>query len=78
MKTAISIPNQVFAQAEEFADECKMSRSALFTAAVIEFIQNHRKESVTEKLNKVYEKEESYLDSVLDGVQTLSLPREEW
>lgn len=78
MKTAISIPDQIFSRAERFARERKMTRSGLFTAAVAEYIQQHRQDDVTEKLNRVYAEEDSSLDPVLSRLQALSLPREEW
>jgi len=78
MKTAISIPNQVFLRADKFARLRKMTRSALFTIAVDEYIQHHRQDNVTQKLNEVYAKEDSSLDSVLGKLQVLSLPKEDW
>ncbi len=41
------------------------------------FIQHHRQEDVTERLNEVYAKEDSSLDPVLDKPQALSLPKGE-
>ena len=78
MKTAISIPDRIFARAEDFARRRKMSRSALFTVAVDEYVQHHRADDVTRKLNEVYAKEDSSLDPVLDRLQALSLPKEPW
>ena len=78
MKTAISIPNQVFSRADRFARRRKMTRSALFTLAVDEYIQHHRQDNVTQKLNEVYANEESSLDPVLSKLQTLSLSKEDW
>lgn len=39
MKTAISIPNLIFEEAEEAAKELRMSRSELYTKALREFGQ---------------------------------------
>jgi metal-responsive CopG/Arc/MetJ family transcriptional regulator len=78
MKTAISIPDQVFSRAEKFARRRKMTRSALFTIAVDEYIQHHRQDDVTQKLNEVYAKWDSSLDPVLNQLQELSLPKEDW
>ena len=78
MKTAISIPDEVFSRAEEFAHRQKITRSALFTVAVDEYIQHHREDNVTRKLNEVYAKEDSSLDPVFARLQSLSLPKEEW
>lgn len=78
MKTAISIPDEVFAQAEKFAKRQKMSRSSLFTVAVDEYIHHHREDGVTQKLDKVYSNEKSSLDPVLSQLQMRSLPKGEW
>ncbi|MEA1927443.1 MAG: ChpI protein [Candidatus Auribacterota bacterium] len=78
MKTAISIPDQVFSRADRFARLRKMTRSALFTIAVDEYIQHHRQDNVTDKLNEVYAQTDSSLDPFLDNLQILSLPKEDW
>ena len=78
MKTAISIPDQIFSQADRFARLRKMTRSALFTIAVDEYIQHHRQDDVTDKLNEIYAKTDSSLDPVLNNLQILSLPKEDW
>ncbi|EMJ52069.1 ribbon-helix-helix domain protein [Leptospira interrogans serovar Valbuzzi str. Duyster] len=54
MKTAISIPDELFRAAEKIAKKLGIPRSQLFAKALEEFIQSHSKESVTEKLNKIY------------------------
>jgi metal-responsive CopG/Arc/MetJ family transcriptional regulator len=78
MKTAISIPDTVFSRADKFARRRKITRSALFTAAVDEYVQRHRGEDVTRQLNEIYSKEDSTLDPVLAKLQAISLPEEEW
>ena len=78
MKTAISLPDAVFSRAEVFARHRKMSRSALFTVAVDAYVQQHRTEDVTRKLNEIYAQENSSLDPVLERLQALSIPKEEW
>ena len=78
MKTAISIPDDVFKTADSFARSKKLSRSAVFTIAVTEFLAHHHREDVTEQLNKVYGKQESSLDPVLNGLQFASISREKW
>ncbi|MCW7472474.1 ChpI protein [Leptospira levettii] len=54
MKTAISIPDDLFVSAENTAKKLGIPRSQLFAKALEEFIQNHSKETITEKLNEVY------------------------
>jgi predicted transcriptional regulator len=53
MKTAISIPDDVFADAEQLARELKKSRSRLYGDAVREYIARHSAESITEALDRV-------------------------
>jgi metal-responsive CopG/Arc/MetJ family transcriptional regulator len=78
MKTAISVPDDVFRTAESFARRQQVSRSALFTRAVEEFLAHHRHEGVTERLNHVYAREESHLDPVLSRLQSVAISREKW
>jgi metal-responsive CopG/Arc/MetJ family transcriptional regulator len=78
MKTAISIPGPIFSRAERFARRRKMSRSALFTVAVSEYLEQHAEESVTARLNAIYAKENSALDPALTELQSRSLTEEQW
>ncbi|MFU8781450.1 MAG: ChpI protein [Kiritimatiellia bacterium] len=78
MKTAISIPDDVFSRAETFAHRRKMTRSRLFTVAVDEYLLHHRDDDVTRRLNDVYANEDSSLDPVFAGLQSFSLPKEDW
>ena len=78
MKTAVSIPDKLFQTAEDFARRRKMTRSALFRVAVEDFIQHHRQDNVTERLNGVYTNQPSSLDLVLAGLQHLSVGQEKW
>lgn len=55
-----------------------MSRSALFSTAVEEFLQHHKQEDVTKRLNEVYAQEASDLDPVLQDLQAGSLAQEKW
>ena len=54
MKTAVSIPDHLYSQAEELADAMGLPRSQLFAKALEEFLKAHRREAVTEKLDQVY------------------------
>ena len=78
MKTAISIPNEVFEAADQLALRLQISRSRLYAAAVSAYLDSHRYQGVTTELNKVYEHEDSTLDEGLAALQAESLPVEEW
>jgi len=55
MKTAISIPDDVFAGAEKLAQRTKRSRSDIYAAAVREYLARHSVDAVTEAMNSVME-----------------------
>ncbi len=78
MKTAISIPNEIFDAAEHFASSTGMSRSELYTKAVLEYLNKYKYLDVTDALNKVYSEADSNLDSELHSMQVSSLQKEEW
>lgn len=78
MKTAISIPDNIFGAAEKISKRFNISRSELYSAAVAEYIQKHRNDAVTEKLNEIYQKENGSFDPVVSAMQLDSLPKEEW
>ncbi len=78
MKTAISIPDNTFDLAEHFANSTGMSRSELYTKAVLEYLENHKDKDVTKALNMVYAHEDSSLDNELQSMQIKSLPIEDW
>jgi len=54
MKTAISLPDRLYKDAEKTAKSLGIPRSQLFARALKEFITHHTKENITESLNKVY------------------------
>ncbi len=78
MKTAISIPDSIFKAAEKLARRLGFSRSELYTKAVIEYLQKHRDEGVTRKLDEVYNKKSSELDPVVHILQSVSIDEEDW
>ena len=78
MKTAISVPDDLFQAVEETARRLGLSRSALYQRAMAEYLQHHGDEGITDALNTVYATQESGVDPVLDRMQIASLPREDW
>ena len=53
MKTAISIPDDVFADAERLARVLKKSRSQLYSRALREYVARHAADQITEALDRV-------------------------
>ena len=53
MKVAVSIPDDVFEEAERLTQEQGGSRSALYAKALQEYVARHAPDRVTEALNAV-------------------------
>jgi metal-responsive CopG/Arc/MetJ family transcriptional regulator len=80
MKTAISIPDDVFEGAETLARRLKMNRSQLYTRAVSEYVSRHSPDEVTESYDRVCTElgEEAKLDPFLAASARRVLERSEW
>jgi metal-responsive CopG/Arc/MetJ family transcriptional regulator len=78
MKTAISIPDELFESADALADRLGVSRSELYATAVAEFVAKHRSGAVTERLDHVYAEQPSRLDRKLRRAQGRSLRAADW
>jgi metal-responsive CopG/Arc/MetJ family transcriptional regulator len=78
MKTAISIPDPIFEEADQLAKRLGISRSELYASAIQAYVQIHRAEDITEALNRIYGEEDSSLDPVLAALQARALPRGDW
>ena len=53
MKTAVSVPDDVFDRAEALAHREKRSRSEVYSAALREYVARHAPDDVTEALDRV-------------------------
>lgn len=78
MKTAISLPDELFEAADALAAELGVSRSKLYATAVAEFLDRRRDERITELLDEVYREQPSQLAPELRHMQGRSLAADEW
>ena len=78
MKTAISIPNDVFAKAEKLSKRLNISRSELYSKAVNKFIEENKTIDITKILNEVYNDNNSSVDKALYNMQLIGLDKEHW
>jgi len=80
MKTAISIPDAIFEEAERLAKIRGWSRSELYSNAVSAYVNSERFLGVREKLDAVYGQnvDDSAVDPLLAKAQARSLPKEKW
>ena len=78
MKTAISIPEELFESAEEFARGRGMSRSELYTTALRHYLGEQRGEMITRLLDEIYGEGSDGLDQDIARLQARSLPEDDW
>jgi metal-responsive CopG/Arc/MetJ family transcriptional regulator len=70
MKTAISLPDQLFDMAERVAAELKVSRSELYRDALEEFIRVRHSWVIREKLDEVFsDPDGGWLDPMMESHQ---------
>ena len=78
MKIAISLPDDLFASADELAERLGVPRSELYARAMAEYLAKHRTEAVTDQLNRVYADEDSGVPPELRRAQVRSVETSEW
>lgn len=78
MKTAISLPDDVFHAAERHAHRAQKSRSQLYAEALAEYLTRHAPDEVTEAMNEVVEELEEPADAFLAAATRRMLERTEW
>jgi len=78
MKTAISLPDELFEDAERLARRLRKSRSQLYAEAVAEYVARHSAEAVTEAMNRVCAELGSVPDPAVSAAARRILERTEW
>ena len=78
MKVAVSIPDEIFAEAEALAKRLKTSRSEIFSRALGEFIGHHSPDRVTELMNEVVREVGSEPDAFSVAASRRVLKKSEW
>jgi predicted transcriptional regulator len=78
MKTAVSIPDEVFRGAERLARRSKKSRSQLYSEAIRDYVARHASDEVTEAVNRVCDQLGDQKDPFLVSAARHVLARSEW
>jgi hypothetical protein len=78
MKTAVSVPDDLFHLAEAAARRLRVSRSKLYATAISEFLYRQQSSTVTERLNEVYSRRPAKVDPALQRAQLTSLDKDSW
>jgi hypothetical protein len=78
MKTAVSIPDEVFEEAERLASELQTSRSQLYSRALQEFVARHAPDRLTEAMNRVVDEVGAEVDEFSRRAARRVLEKVEW
>jgi len=78
MKTAISLPKDVFEKAERFAKRARKSRSQLYCEAIREYVARHSPDELTEALDRMIEENGQPEGGFVKLASTQTLARVEW
>ena len=79
MKTAISLPDDLFDAAEKYARRTQKSRSQLYADALAEYLARHAPDEVTAAMNRVLlQLNEPGPDPALAAATRRVLERSEW
>jgi predicted transcriptional regulator len=78
MKTAVSIPDDVFQQAEKLARRTATSRSALYARALAEYLARHTPDHITEAMNRACDELGLGMDEFTAAASRQTLERSEW
>lgn len=78
MKVAVSIPDEVFAEADRAAKRLGIARSELYARALVDYLARSSEEDITAALDAVYGARRAQVDPVLGALQLRSVDREDW
>jgi predicted transcriptional regulator len=78
MKTAISLPDDLFRRAEAAARRLRVSRSEFYARAVAEYLDAEKGDTITKRLNDLYSRKPAKVDDGLHRAQIESLEKEAW
>jgi len=78
MKTAVSIPDQVFREAEELVLREGGSRSGLYSRALAEYVARHAPDLVTEAMDSTLAEVDEQADAFVVAASRRVLERSDW
>lgn len=81
METAVSLPEQLFIRAEEYAKKHGLSRNELYVKAVSEYIRKKDKQEekdIIQTINKMCDNFDTSLDPQMRAASKRTLSSSEW
>ena len=78
MKVAVSIPDDIFVDAEKLTEALGTSRSDVYARALAAFVDDHVPDKVTQAINEVVDAVGSAPDDFAKAAARRALERSEW
>jgi predicted transcriptional regulator len=78
MKTAVSVPNEVYKQAEELARRTGRTRSEIYSTALRDYLAHHQAVPVTAAMDQALDEIDPQPDPFLDAAARATLARADW
>jgi len=78
MKTAVSIPDELFRQADALANRLGKSRSEVYREALADYVARRQQGAVTRALDAIADELSAERDSLADEAARQTLERSEW
>ncbi len=78
MKTAVSVPNEVYEQAEELAQRTGRTRSEIYSTSLRDYLAHHQADPVTAAMDRVLGEIDHEADPFLDAAARETLAEAKW
>ena len=78
MKTAISLPDQLFEQADRLARRLDLTRSELYRRALEDYLSRHLPDRVTRALDHLAEELDTRPDAFVSKAALRVMDRQDW
>lgn len=78
MKTAVSLPDRLFKEAERLARRQRKSRSRLYADAIADYVARHDPDRITQRLNEVAAEVDTSLDPAIAAATYEVQKRNQW
>jgi len=78
MKTAVSVPDEIFKDVERLARRARKSRSEVYSAALKEYVARHAPDEITEAMDRVCERIKDGKDAFVAAASRRVLEHAEW
>lgn len=78
MKTAVSVPDDLFAEVDRLARRSRRSRSEVYSAALREYVARHAPDEVTARLDAVVRDVGEDADAFLGRAASRTLEAQGW